>query len=70
MFLEYLFVFGKDREVFKFYYYVWLFLSYLCILFCYFVFRMIGLIVGFDKKDMVDIKYRKIKIFVVIDVVV
>uniref|UniRef100_A0A8C6HGY3 Vacuolar protein sorting 13A n=1 Tax=Mus spicilegus TaxID=10103 RepID=A0A8C6HGY3_MUSSI len=32
--------------------------------------RMIGLTVGFDKKDMVDIKYRKIKTFVVTDAVV
>ncbi|XP_031245704.1 vacuolar protein sorting-associated protein 13A isoform X2 [Mastomys coucha] len=32
--------------------------------------RMIGLTVGFDKKDMVDIKYRKIRDVVVTDVIV
>lgn len=67
---EHLFALGKDREAFKLYYYAWLFLSYPCISPCHFVFRMIGLTVGFDKKDMVDIKYRKIKTFVVTDAVV
>lgn len=37
---------------------------------CRFVFRMIGLTVGFDKKDMVDVKYRKIRDVFVTDVVV
>lgn len=31
---------------------------------------MIGLTVGFDKKDMVDVKYRKVRDVVVMDTIV
>lgn len=32
-------------------------------------FRMIGLIVGFDKKDMMDVRYRRVRDGWVIDLV-
>lgn len=37
---------------------------------CLFFFRMIGLTLGFDKKDMVDVKYRRIRDTFVTDAVV